>query len=824
MLKNYFITAFRNFRHHKVFTLINVLGLSVGISAALVIYLIVSYDFSYEKSTANGDRIYRVITDIRFSGEVFHNSGVTNSLPDAAAKDLTGLEASAPLYTYSPKVTIHPANGAKPAVFKDQPHIAFTDGNYFKLFSFYHWQVGSPQTALDAPFQVVLTESRMRSYFPGTDPNQAIGRTITYDDSITATVTGIIKDPEVITDFHFREFISRATIYNSGLKANMGDPEWQNINGSSQYFVKLLPGIRPAQIDEQLARLRKRYAGDKNEHGDYMVQHLQPLYDIHFNADYDSFNERLAHKPTLYGLILVAAFLLLLGCINFVNLTTAQASQRAREIGIRKTLGSSIRQLILQFLGETLLLTFISLLLSLALTPWLLHVFSDFIPKSLHFDLRQQPGILGFLAILLVVVSLLAGFYPAFVLAGFKPVLVLKNHTASSTSSRKALLRKTLTVSQFVIAQAFIMATLIVGRQISYTLNADLGFKKEGIVYFSTPFSFGDMSKPNLTREEARRNVLLQKLHAIPGVEMASEGQDAPTSWSSNSNGLVYTDGKKEIHTQVQTKNGDTSYLALYHIPLLAGRDVLPSDTMKELVINQTYARLLGFNDPRQALGKRVGNGSKYPIVGVMADFHLSSLHSPIKPTAFFSASDWCFSIHVALRPRTTGSNTWKTTLAQMERTYKEVYPGEDFDYKFFDESIAKLYTAEQNMSRLLRWATGLTVFISCLGLLGLVIYSTNLRVKEIGVRKVLGASVTQIVSILSKDFVKLVAIAFLVAAPIAGWASWKWMESFAYRASISWWIFPASGLSMIALALLTLSIRTIRAASANPINSLRSE
>ncbi len=823
MLKNYFITALRNFRHHKVFTLINVLGLSVGISAALVIYLIVQYDFSFERFQKDGDRIYRVITDMRFSGEVFHNSGVPDPLPEAVTREITGLDASATIYTFSPRVSIHTAAAAKPAVFKNQRGVTFADPGYFTLFSFYDWLAGSPKTALSGPFQVVITVSRAKTYFPGSDPSRAMGRTITYDDSITATVTGVVKDPEVNTDFRFKEFISRATIYNSGLKANMMNNEWGSINGNSQFFIKLRPGTAPKQADNELTQLRKKYSKYNYEHGDFMSHRLQSLYDIHFNADYSSFTERIAHRPTLYGLILVAVFLLLLGCINFINLTTAQASQRAKEIGIRKTLGSSGRQLITQFLGETFLLVLISLLVSLLLTPWLLRVFSDFIPKELHFDIIQHPGMFGFLALLLVVVTLLAGFYPAFVLAGFKPVLVLKNRTAGNTT-RRVWLRQTLTVSQFVIAQVFVMATLIVGRQIRYSLDADLGFKKQGIVYFSTPFPWNNPDKEKLTRYESLRQVLMQKIRKIPGVEMTSEGEGVPSTDAGSSQGLEYIDGKKDITAQVQTKSGDSNYLALYHIPLLAGHIPQPSDTMKDLVINQTYARLLGFNDPRQAVGKIIGKNIKYPVVGVMADFHQSSLHTAIKPMAFYTESKWYWCIHVALQPKVAGSDNWKNTLSQIEKTYKDVYPDEDFTSSFFDEDIAKLYTAEQNIASLLRWATGLTVFISCLGLLGLVIFSTNLRVKEIGVRKVLGASVTQLVSVLSKDFVKLVAIAFLVAVPIAWWASWKWLESFAYRATFGWWVFPLSGVAMIVLALLIMSIRTIRVANANPVNSLRSE
>jgi putative ABC transport system permease protein len=817
MLKNYFITAIRNFRHHKIFTLINVLGLSVGISAALVIFLIVRYDFSFEKSQKDGNRIYRVVSDMVFSGEPFYNGGVTYPLTDVAPKELNGLEGSAAFYIYNPKVTIPSPNQAKPAVFKYQPHITFADDHYFKLFSFYNWLAGSPETSLQSPFQVVLTAGRAKTYFPDSDLSRIIGRHIVYDDSITCTVTGILKDPTVITDLSSKEFISRSTIPNSGLKGNMGVSDWQGITDNCQFFVKLVPGVTPAQAERQLAELRTKYAGDQHSH-DITVQHLQPLMDIHFNGKYGNFNGRLAHKPTLYGLMLVAIFLLLLGCINFINLTTAQAAQRAKEIGIRKTLGSSFRQLMLQFLGETFLLTLLSLLLSFALIPWLLHVFSDFIPPELCFNGLNHPGLLLFMMLLLISVTLLSGLYPAFILSGFKPILVLKNRTYTSATTRKAWLRRTLTVSQFVIAQVFIMAALIVSRQIRYVLDTDLGFKKEGILSIYTPFNWNGSP-------DNRRFVLLEKLRAIPGIQLSSIGGAPPSDGGSSSSGFKYKDGKKEIETQVQLKYGDSNYIPLYHLRLLAGRYAQTSDTMREIAINETYARLLGFSNPHQAIGKMVDMGrGHYPIVGVISDFHQASLHIPIKPLAITGTKGSFYTIHIALQPQPPGSSTWKTTIAQLEKTFKSIYPEEDFHYEFYDESIAKFYTTEQNISRLLRWATGLTVFISCLGLLGLVIYSTNLRTKEIGVRKVLGASVTQIIAILSKDFVKLVGIAFLIAVPIAWYAAWKWLEDFAYRASVPWWVFAASGLAMISIALLTLSIRTIRAANANPVNCLRSE
>lgn len=812
MLKSYFLTALRTIRRNMVFSVINVLGLSIGISAALVIYLIVHYDLSFDKFHKDGDRIYRVVSEMRLAGEPFPNAGVPYPLPEAARKELTGIDEAAALYIYIPKVKVPSDNHTNPRIFKNQREIVFTDTHYFELFSFYTWMVGSPVTSLQAPFQVVLTESRARTYFPGSDPSRVIGRQIVYDDSIPATVTGILRDPSEITDLNFKEFISLSTITSSGLKNDITVSEWRSLTTASQFFIKLSPATRPGQIESQLAQLRKKYTKDADENGLHTVHHLQPLSDIHFNGTYASYG-RTAHMPTLYGLMLVAVFLLTLGCINFINLTTAQASQRAKEIGIRKTLGSSARQLVFQFLGETFLLTLLSLIISLALTPWLLHIFSDFIPAGLHTDLLRQPGIFLFLFVLLIIVTILSGFYPAMVLSRFRPVLVLKNQAyAGTATTRSAWLRRTLTISQFVIAQVFIMATLIVGRQIHYSLNTDLGFKKEAIVYFDVPFNWQNPDNKQL--------VLLNRIRSIPGIEIASIGAEPPSSPGFATTTMKYKDGKKEIETDVQTKRGDTNYIKIYHLRLLAGRNVQSTDTSGNMIINQTFARLLGFTNPQEAIGKSTEYST---IIGVISDFHQASLHTPIKPLAL-TYSSFQHTIHIALLPQNTAGTGWQTTLAQVEKVYKQIYPEGDFHYEFFDESIARLYTREWQIVSLLKWATGLTIFISCLGLAGLVIYTTNLRTKEIGVRKVLGASVAGIVSLLSKDFIKLMGIAFVVATPIAWWALNKWLENFAYRISISWWIFPLSGALMLGIALVTMSIRTIRAAIANPVKSLRTE
>jgi hypothetical protein len=384
------------------------------------------------------------------------------------------------------------------------------------------------------------------------------------------------------------------------------------------------------------------------------------------------------------------------------------------------------------------------------------------------------------------------------------------------------LLRKTLTVSQFVIAQVFIMATVLVSKQIHYSLAKDLGFKKEAIFSFDIPFNLQLFRQK---QPETKHDVLVKQLLDLPDIAELSVSGPPPSSNATSTGQLKYVDGKKQLETDVQFKYGDTSYIKLYGLRLLAGRNVRLSDSTVEYVINETYAKTLGFKKPEDAVGQHVLlNNQNIPIVGVMADFHQRSLHEPIKPLALSCAIANHYTFHVALKPQPPGSNAWKTTIAKIEKAYKQVYPENDFQYTFYDESIAAFYKADQDTSKLLSWATGLSILISCLGLLGLAIYTTNQRTKEIGIRKVLGATVAQIVTILSKDFMLLIIIAFVIAVPIALYGMHLWLQSFEYRTTISWWIFGASGFGMLLLALLVLAARTVKAAIANPAKSLRTE
>lgn len=800
---------------HKVFSLINIIGLTIGLSASFVIGLMVYYDATFDDFHKDGDRIYRVVTDLISPEDTFSISGVTLALEDEI-KDDSNFETVSSFYIERPSKVENRELGSE---FKWPNFVIFTDANYFKIFN-YTFLAGDETNILTKPNSVILTENRAADYFPNTVPSDIIGKTLVYNDSLNVTVTGVVENFKERTDFVFEEFIAKPLLLQTRLRENFLNLNWNNTNDASQLFVKVASNADVSAIQNRLDNLAEAHQDeDSKKYGDEQKFALQPLSDIHFNEKYGIYDwtKGQANKSLLTNLALVAVFLLLLGCINFINLNTAQASQRAKEIGIRKTLGSSRKQLIGQFMGETFLLVLISALLSVLLSKWLINVFSDFVPDGLNFELFKSPLIVASVIVLLIIVTFLSGFYPALILSKFNTVSVLKNHLA--VGDKKVKLRKFLTIFQFTIAQIFIIATLLVGKQINFLLTTDMGFKTDAII---------SVYSPRGEREVSKKELYAEKLRAIPEIKEISIGGTPPASISTNSTSLSYNNGEKEVNTDLQFIFGDINYSKVFELDLLAGRSIR-NDTVKELVINETCRKKLGFKSSEDAVGKIVLlGGENVPIVGVMADFFQRSLKSNIKPMAFrgdWNRPDWSQfqAVHLALQNES--SEGLKTTLSKIENAYKSVYTEtDDYRVEFLDESIQNFYNRERKMSKLLNWATGLSILISCLGLLGLVIYTTNRRLKEIGVRKVLGASLFQINTILCKEFLILVAIAFVIAAPIAWYGINSWLQDFAYKTSISFWIFLVSGLAMIFFALLVISVKTLQAANANPVDSLRSE
>ncbi len=517
--------------------------------------------------------------------------------------------------------------------------------------------------------------------------------------------------------------------------------------------------------------------------------------------------------PTLYGLAAIAAFILLIAAINFINLATAQSVQRAREIGVRKVLGGRRPAIILQFLSETFLVVLFATALALLITNPLLAAFRFLLPRGVRLEVYQWPT-LWFLGVTVLVTCLLAGLYPARVLSSYRPALSLKGQGIQQLNS-KSYLRRALIVFQFTISLIFIIGTLVVGRQIHYALNTDLGFDRDAIIII----------RAGQDRPQHKRALLAEKIRKIPDVQLVTRHMEAPSAKGHPGTFIEYK-GPTDSKVMASFDMCDTDYVPLYGLQVVAGRNLFASDTIREFLVNETCARQLGFLHPADALGHLVEigmNRGKGPIVGVLRDFHSRSLHEPITP--FFLSTYEGAERDISVKLSTNGQSVGhlKAVLARLERAWKVVYPNKNFEYSFFDETIARLYDKEEKTSRIMNIAMTIAIFISCMGLFGLAAFVAEQRIKEIGIRKVLGASVANIVSMLSVDFVRLVVVAIAIAAPVAYYFMHQWLQDFAYRVPISWWIYAIAGGAAILIALLTVSFQAIRAATTNPVETLRS-
>ncbi len=819
MIKNYFKIAWRNLIKNKAFTIINVLGLTLGITTCLIVYLITGFELSYDTFHPDKERIYRAVSTFqKSSGDKNYNTAVPEPMAAAIRNDFTGVEKVVQFHNYYAKVNIRNGHSESKnfdiAREGEEPsEIIITDPEYFDIFK-YQWLAGSA-ASMKEPLQVVLAESKAIKYFGPIPLNTIIGREIIYNDSLRLSVSGIVKDYPENSNFIFKDFISSATINYSFLKSEFRFNNWRGWSGYSQTFVKLSKGESLARFEKQAAVLVKKNM--EIGHGVKVYIGLQPLSDIHFNTSFEAAYGRQVHLPTLYGLMGIALFILLIASINFINLSTAQSLQRAKEIGIRKVLGSKRAGLVLQFLSETFILTLFAVILSLLVTPPLIAAFRTFIPNGV--TLNFNPQTLIFLLLVTLITSLLAGLYPAKVLSSYRPVVTLKG-TGLQTGGGKNYLRRGLIVFQFAISLVFIICTIVIGNQIHYVLNADMGFTKDAIINIPTGRDYA----------KDKEEILAQQVKQVQGVQMVSVDMGTPAEkdhWGTVIKCRAVSDD--EVESQFQT--GDENYIRLYNLALVAGRNLLPSDTMKEVLINETCAKKLGFKKPADAIGQLLEAGmsdgadnKQLPIVGVLADFHSQSLHDPISPTFMSTSKEFSSVVTVKLSTQGKQVSNLKQTLAKIEGLWKDIYPNEKFEYKFFDKTIATFYDKEQKTAQLMNTAMAIAIFISCMGLFGLATFAAQQRTKEIGIRKVLGASVTGIVSMLSRDFVKLVFIAIVIASPVAYLFMRPWLQDFAYRINISWWIFVISGLSAVLIALVTVSFQAIKAAIANPVKSLRTE
>jgi putative ABC transport system permease protein len=787
MFTNYLLVAIRNIRRNITYSFINVFGLSLGIASCLLIFLLVRNELSYDTFHKKADRTYRVTMNaLDFNPSV--SMVVTHNLRTAFPE----LENVSQFWFQQEGMVKVGENRYTEKAF------AFGDNQFMKIFD-YEWLAGNPQSALSEPNSVVLTQSIARKYFGDADP---MGKVLNVHNDLDLKVTGLIKDLPGNTHLPFNFIISFESIRK---KLNVENRHFYNINGGYTYIV-VPKNYSAEKLQKQMpAFIEKTWGKDIAKEAKLV---LQPLKDIHFDQRYlhTAFSPTTS-RETYYTLGAVAFLIIIIACINFINLATAQAIRRAKEVGVRKVLGAKRRQLIGQFLGETSLLVLLSVIIG-TIAAWLiLPKINTWLDVKIAASQLAQNSVPGLIAMLMVSVILLAGLYPAFVQSAFAPIKTLK--ATSSLSLRGLTLRKGLVVLQFAISQILIVGTLVVALQMDFFKNQDLGFDKEAVINFTV---FG----------KDKRDVLGEKLSAIPGVSNFSFSSGAPVynnafaPFSSEELGVP-----KDDVTEI--KYIDEKYMDMFRLKLLAGQKVskkVDGDTIAHVVVNETLINKLGIQDPQQAIGKHFKQSGQYStITGVVQDFQSESKHKLRRPCVLVYDPNGFFNVSVKLQ-----SPQMRQSIARIEKDWSAIFPERLFKYEFLDDKIAASYRQEEKIYTAFKLFSSIAILIGCLGLYGLIAFAAAQRTKEVGIRKVLGASIINIVSLFAKESAILILIAFVIAAPVAYYVMHSWLENFAYQVSFGFKIFLMAIAASFIIATITIAYQAIKAAVANPVRSLRSE
>jgi putative ABC transport system permease protein len=793
MLKNYFKIAFRNLWRHRVFSLINILGLTVGMTACFLIFLYVRFELSYDKFHSKGDRIYRIICDIKTPTETMKPGGPSWAVGPHLMGGFPEVEAT--VRTTDDELLVRRGN-----VKFQEKNSLWADSSFFDVFDFKLIK-GNPHTALNEPLSIVFSESAVKKYFGNTDP---LGQTVLFTgDGFTAKVTGVMKDIPENSMIKADMIVSMNTLTR---KLNPGlNDQWGNYGNRT--YVLLKPGTNAAFFQKQIpAFLEKMNGTEMKQLNMYPTLMLEKFPEAYLHSERNDNNS--GSIKNVYIFSIVAVFILLIACFNFVNLTTARSVERAKEVGIRKVVGAGRRQLTWQFIGESVLICFISFILTLGIAALLLPSFNLLAGKTLANGIFDNMRFVGLLFLASLGIGLLAGLYPALVLSSFKPVTVLKGRF--NTATKGILLRKGLVISQFTISIALIISTIIVFLQMRFMRSQDLGFSKDQEMVIN---SNGDPA----------RDAFMHAVRGLSNVKAVSMSSSVPGG------------GNMGAYSKIQNVKGDMQianldlyfvdfdYLKQYDMKMAAGRmfsrDFM-TDTTTAMVLNESATKMFGYRHPQDAVGRDFNQwGRQGKIIGVVKDFHFKSLQNEIKPLSMRIEPNGCSLISVKVAP-----DNLPTTISAIENKWNTLIPARPFSYFFLDEHFDEQYRSEQRFGKLFLNFSILAIIISCLGLLGLASYSTMQRTREIGIRKVLGATVSSIVNLLSKDFLKLVIIAIIIASPIAYFAMHKWLQDFAYRIPISWWIFVVAAVAAALIAVLTVSFQAIKAAVSNPVISLRSE
>ena len=785
MFRNYVIIAFRNIRRNLSYAFLNVFGLTLGIASCLVIFLIVRNELNYD-NYAKADRIYRVTLNA-----IDFNSNVALAVAPKMRNDFPELEQVAQVL-YNKEVMVKIDNNR----FRDNDCI-FADEHLPQIFDF-QWIAGDAKTALAEPNAIVLNETLAKKYFGNSDP---MGKVINVENQINAKVTGVIKDVPANRSLPIQMMLSLETI-KSQLKNNM-DNFW-NIGGGFFTFILLPKNYSIQRIQSRIpAFLHKNWDLNPKE----VRLPLQPLRNIHFDQRYINNVVTPVSKDTFYALFGVALLIIVTACINFVNLATAQATKRAKEVGVRKVLGANRGQLVKQFLGEAGVLVGIALILGLGLATFFLSGADKWLGIKIAPDELAQPVVIAWIAGITIGVILIAGLYPAFVQSAFQPIDSLKSKTGKVVKG--FTLRKGLVVAQFAISQVLIIGTLIVARQMDYFENQDLGFNKESVISFYVP----DSKKVDAFRQE---------LLNMPGVSQLTLSNGAPsynsqfTSFSAPQFGVV-----KDDVTEV--KYVDENYIDMFGLKLLAGKKISRKpvgDTTQKVVVNETLIHKLGIMNPDKAIGDNfMFNGRMASIIGVIGDFQSESKHKKRRACVCEYNPDGFFMTSVKLSP-----GTINRTIGRIGKVWAAANPNSMFEYQFLDEHIAAFYKQEQKVYTAFKLFSFIAILIGCLGLYGLIMFAAAQRTREIGIRKVLGAPVASIVGLFSREFVLLITIAFLIAAPLGYYMMTNWLNNYAYHITIGAGTFVIAIAASVIIAALTIAYQTVKAALINPVKSLKNE
>ncbi len=806
MIKNYFKIAWRNIIRHKSYSAINIAGLTVGIAACLLIFVVVQYELSFDTFQPGYKTTYRVTTQTSREGGLQHTAGVSAPAVDALRlyfpkAKVAGIESSYGSMVTVPAVTGNPADDKK---FIENTGVMFIEPQYFNIFSA-AWLSGKP-SALSEPNMVVLDKSSAVKYF-GNWQN-AVGKILKMDNVLTLKVAGVINDAPANSDFPLKVLISYIT-WKQHPKQYMYRDNWNMTSSNHQVYIEFPANVSVNTINQQFVNFSNRQF--KNRTGGKRFLVPQPLSTLHFDTRFgDTLGDHLTSMTTLRTLSFIAILIIIMASINFINLSTAQSVGRSKEVGIRKVLGSSRAQLIVQVIGETTIIVMGALVLAVAVAkialPYLKNIAS--VPDNIGLF---NAGTALFLTCVTLAVIILSGIYPALVVSGFKPVLALKNKI-NAASIGGIPLRRTLVVAQFAISQLLIIGTVIAIRQMNFVNNADLGFDKEAVL-----IAPGYNDSVSLRKMAAFKQQVLQ----LPGVQSASFNSDAPSSDNNSSTNFYFNHSQKDPGFDLFLKIGDADYFKTFGLHLVAGKVYEPADTMRQAVINQTLMLKLGIKRPEDAIGKSIslGNGSWAAISGVVEDFKSNSLRETVKPIVIYPQK--IFESNIAIKIQT---KSLATTAAAVQKLWENTYPEYAYTGFFLDQNIAKFYNQENQLALVYKIFALIAIFISCLGLYGLVSFMAVQRTKEVGIRKVLGASVASIVYLFSREFIVLIVISFAIATPAAWYLMSSWLQNFAYRISMSVWIFIAAIAASLLIGWLTVGYKAVKAALVNPVRSLRSE